>query len=98
MLASLPGKTNGHLVYSDGWLYTVDRGGHPIYRVAMSGEFEVFAGSGDKGGADAETSFYFPNDIAVSADGKTLYVNDVADESSHGMILGPTRIRRISIE
>ena len=101
VLASLPGKNNGHLVYSNGSIYTVDRGGHRIYKVAMSGEFEVFAGSGDKGGADgtaAEASFCFPNDIAVSDDGKTLYVNDVADESSNGMILGPTRIRRISIE
>jgi sugar lactone lactonase YvrE len=101
VLATFPGKNNGHLAYSNGSIYAVDRGGHRIYKVAMSGEYEVFAGSGDKGGADgtaAEASFCFPNDIAVSSDGKTLYVNDVADESSSGMILGPTRIRRISIE
>ena len=100
-LATLPGNNNGHLVHSNGALYVVDRGGHRTYRMTLSGEFEVFAGSGEKGGADgkaSEASFCFPNDIAASKDGKTLYVNDVADESSDGMKLGPTRIRRITTE
>lgn len=101
VVASLPGNNNGHLAYADGGLYVVDRGGHRIYRVALTGEYEVVAGSGTKGGADgpaSEAEFCFPNDVAVSADGKTLYVNDVADESSRGMILGPTRIRKIALE
>jgi len=87
VLASLPGKNNGHVVYSNGVLYAVDRGGHRIYKVEMNGEFEVLAGSGEKGGAEGAAA-------DASDDGKTLYVNDVADESSTGMVLGPTRIRR----
>jgi sugar lactone lactonase YvrE len=101
VLAKLPGGNNGHLVYSKGSLFVVDRGGHRVYKVSLAGELEVFAGSGKKGGADgtaAEASFCFPNDIDVSDDGKTFYVNDVADEASTGMKLGPTRIRRISTE
>ena len=101
VVASLPGKNNGHLVYHDKHLYVVDRAGHRIFKVAMDGTFEPFAGSGEKGGADgaaSEASFCFPNDIAVSADGKHFYVNDVADETSNGRKLGPTRIRRISVE
>jgi len=101
VLASLPGKNNGHLVYANDALYVVDRGGHQIFKLTMDGALELFAGSGKKGGADGSaeaSSFCYPNDIDVSDDGKSLYINDVADESSTGMKLGPTRIRRISLD
>lgn len=100
VLASLPGKNNGHLVYANKSLYVVDRGGHQIFKLSMEGELSLLAGSGEKGGRDgaaAEASFCFPNDIDVSDDGKSLYVNDVADQKSNGMKLGPTRIRKISM-
>ena len=100
-LARLPGNNNGHLIYHQGYLYVVGRGAHQIFRVGMDGEFEVFAGSGTKGGGDGaalEAEFCFPNDIAVSPDGRFLYVNEVADESSTGMDLEPTRIRRLSLD
>lgn len=100
-LASLPGGNNGHLVYSGGALFVVDRGSHQVVKLSLDGTSSVLAGSGEKGGADgaaAEASFCFPNDIAVSADGKTLYLNDVGDESSQGRKLGPSRIRRIRIK
>ena len=35
--------------------------------------------------------------IAVSADGKTFYVNEVADEATTGMKLAPTRLRVIDL-
>ena len=98
VLATLPGNNNGHIVYVDGVLFVVARAAHQIYEVSMSGEMKLFAGSGEKGGADGprlEASFCFPNDIAISPDGKTLYVNEVADESTDGMKLARTRVRTI---
>ena len=100
-LARLPGNNNGHLVYHQGFLYVAGRGAHQIFRVGMDGEFEVFAGTGTKGGTDGkalEAEFCFPNDIAVSPDGRFLYINEVADESSTGMDLEPTRIRRLALD
>ena len=99
-LVTLPGNNNGHLIYHQGWLFVVGRGAHQIFRVGLDGEFEVLAGSGEKGGADgdpASARFCFPNDIAASAGGRYLYVNEVADETSSGMDLEPTRIRRIAL-
>lgn len=100
-LVTLPGNNNGHLIFLRDALYVVGRSAHQIFRVTLDGEFEVFAGSGDKGGRDGspeEASFCYPNDIAASPDGRYLYVNEVADESSDGSDLEPTRIRRITFE
>jgi hypothetical protein len=50
--------------------------------VTLSGDFSIVAGSGNRGnedGAALGASFCYPNDITVSADGSTLYINDVAD-------------------
>ena len=98
VLATVPGNNNGHLAYSKGRLLVVGRGAHQIFSVSLSGDVEVIAGSGEKGGADGpahDASFCFPNDIAVSPDGRTIYINEVADESSLGRKLAPTRIRKI---
>ena len=98
VLVTLPGGNNGHIVHVDGTLYVVDRGAHQIYAVSLAGQLELFAGSGEKGGKDGPrlaASFCYPNDIAVSPDGKRLYVNEVADESSQGRKLAPTRVRVI---
>ena len=99
-LATLPGANNGHLVYTGGKLYVVARGAHRIYSLTLSGEFSIVAGSGNRGnedGAALGASFCFPNDITVSADGSTLYINDVADCSEDGMRLAPTLIRIVSL-
>jgi sugar lactone lactonase YvrE/outer membrane lipoprotein-sorting protein len=99
-LATLPGANNGHLVYTGGKLYVVARGAHRIYSVTLSGDFSIVAGSGNRGnedGAALGASFCYPNDITVSADGSTLYINDVADCSEDGIRLGPTLIRLISL-
>ncbi|HVS64339.1 MAG TPA: hypothetical protein VMT85_12650 [Thermoanaerobaculia bacterium] len=99
--ATIPGDNNGHLVHHDGALWVVGRSAHQIFRVTMDGEVSVFAGSGEKGGADGEprkASFCYPNDLGWSPDGTVLYVNDVANHESEGRILGPTRIRRIFVQ
>lgn len=98
ILATLPGNNNGHLAYAGGSLFVVARTAHQIYEVSLSGEVELLAGSGEKGGQDGpllEATFCFPNDIAIGTDGSTLYLNEIADESTTGMSLAPTRLRAI---
>lgn len=98
VLATLPGANNGHLVFADGALYVVARKAHQVYHLTLDGEATLYAGSGEKGGTDGprlEASFCYPNDIAVSPDGRRLYVNEIADHASNGKKLDPTRIRVI---
>lgn len=99
VFATLPGGGNGHLVFAHDALWVVARKAHQIYRLTLDGEFTLVAGSGEQGGQDGapnEASFSFPNDLGWSPDGTTLYVNEVADPTSKGNILAPTRIRAIT--
>jgi len=101
VLAKIPGNNNGHLNYYDGYLYVVARAAHQIYKVSMTGEVELFAGSGKRGRADGDrlaASFNFPNDLDFSPDGKFLYVNEEADTLSDPRILTPSVVRRIRME
>lgn len=98
VLATLPGGNNGHLAFADDALYVVARKAHQIYRVSLDGEATLYAGTGEKGGSDGsrlEATFCYPNDIAPSPDGKRFYVNEIADHTSEGKRLAPTRIRVI---
>lgn len=100
VLATLPGNNNGHIVFAKGILYVVARKAHQIYQVALDGTVKLLAGSGEQGNADGpllEASFSFPNDIAISPDGKRLYVNEVADPTTKGFKLAPTRVRVIDL-
>ena len=100
-LATLPGNNNGHLTFHQGSLYVVARSAHQIYKVSLDGKVELLAGTGKRGKDDGEphkASFSLPNDIAVSADGKSLYVNEVSPISGSPQILGPTRVRRIVLK
>ena len=97
-LATIPGGNNGHIVMHRGQLFVVARSAHKIYRVSLDGKTEVFAGSGKRGkqdGAPNEATFSFPNGIAISPDGKYMYVNEVSEVKGSGMNLAPTRVRRI---
>lgn len=105
VLATIPGNNNGHLFFHADKLWVIARSAHQIYTVDLSegsrGEVTLIAGSGEKGGTDGpalEASFCYPNDLGFSPDGKLLYVNEVADTSSTGQLLAPTRIRAIRIE
>ncbi len=97
LLATGPGGGNGHVAYAAGRLIVADRAGHQILGVGLDGTVEVIAGSGEAGNADgpaSEATFRFPNGIAVTPDGSTIYVNskfsDVEGE------LNPTLVRVIS--
>jgi len=97
-LATLPGNNNGHLVHRAGFLYVVARGAHQIYKVSLKGDVELFAGTGKRGHHDGpalEATFSFPNDLAFSPDGKTLYVNENASTTEPHTSLAPMLVRRI---
>lgn len=97
-LTTLPGKNNGHIEYHEGFLYVVARGAHQIYRVDLEGKVELFAGSGKRGhdnGPALEATFSFPNDIAFSPDGQTMYVNENASTTEVHTELAPMLVRKI---
>ena len=99
-LATLPGNNNGHLIYHKDALYVVARGAHQIYKVSLTGKIELFAGTGKRGSADGptnEASFSYPNDIGVTADGKSFYVNHNASVTAPHTELAPMLVRRIRL-
>ncbi len=98
VFATIPGNNNGHLVYRSGYLYVVGRAANQIYKVSMTGDLELFAGTGTRGrknGSRLEATFSLPNDLDFSPDGKFLYVNEASDSLGSSRILIPTAIRRI---
>jgi len=100
-LAALPGNNNGHLIHHDGFLYVIDRGGHQVYSVSLDGDVELFAGSGARGRQDGdpmEATFSYPNDIGISPDGKTLYLNEVAGDTGPHTVLAPMVVRAIRVK
>ncbi|NKB88527.1 MAG: hypothetical protein GKS06_09930 [Acidobacteria bacterium] len=97
-LTTLPGNNNGHLIYHDGSLYVVGRMANQIFRVGLDGTYSAIAGSGERGAADGpalEATLSLPNDIAISPDGSTLYINEIAPLDLPHTELAPTRIRKI---
>lgn len=95
-LAELPGHNNGHLVFYDGLLFVTARGAHQVFTVSTDGEVALLAGSGRRGWEDGgalEASFSLPNGIAISADGRVLYLNQVRLDS--GGLNYPSSIRAI---
>ena len=97
-LAEIPGGNNGHLALLDGRLIVVARTAHQLYEVSLDGAVAHLAGSGRCGGEDgpADTSeFAYPNAIAISNDGASIYINESAAPQADGLALTPTRIRRV---
>ena len=100
VLATLPGGNNGHLIHHDGYLYVIDRSGHQIWTVSLDGDVELLAGSGERGRDDGDpmqATFSLPNDIGISPDGRTLYVNDVAPTDTPNNVLAPMIVRAIRV-
>lgn len=68
------------LVAAYGGIYATSFSGHHIWRITDDGRTEVFAGTGVRGGQDGaalSATFNAPNGIAASADGRTLYVQEL---------------------
>jgi len=100
ILATMPGGNNGHLAIFGDFLYVVSRGLNRIHKVSFNGEVTLFAGNGTRGIVDGpltSASFSLPNDLAFSADGKYIYVNDVDGSNTNTAIISPVAIRVIEI-
>lgn len=100
LLATIPGGNNGHLTYTHGQLYVVARCANRIYRLSLTGQRTLLAGSGARGNADGpatQATFSIPNGIAASVTGDTLYVNDAVPTTGGcvGGSLNPIVLRRI---
>ena len=81
-LCELPGRGNGHVAWSGEELYVTDRAGHCVYRVTPQGVVTRVAGTGTRGSLDGGATsgqLSLPNGIALSSDGRELYVNDRLD-------------------
>ena len=79
-LADLPEGGNAHVAIDDEAIYVTKIAANRIYRVARDGAFEPFAGSGALGLDDGpllEATLARPNGIALSADGRALWVNNL---------------------
>lgn len=62
-----------------GYILATDFQSHELYRISLSGNVEVFAGSGIGGSTDgvaAQARFFNPNGLAASPDGETLYLTE----------------------
>lgn len=92
---------NGHLVYSNGWLYVSTIGTGEIYRVGLGGGNSHVVGLPmvfrNTAGTKTTASFSKPNGIAASVTGDTLYVN-VSEPTwvSDPAGLHPGRLMRIT--
>lgn len=75
---------NGHLVYSNGWLFVTTIGSGELYRLGLDGSLERIAGKPfafkNQEGDGSSATFSKPNGIAASITGDTLYIN-VSDPS-----------------
>jgi hypothetical protein len=70
----------GHLDYRDEVLYVTGFNENKIYLVSTNGEILATIGNGNKAttdGVSSEASFFNPNGIAVSKDGKFVYVSQM---------------------
>lgn len=86
--ARLPGGGNGHVTFARGSLYATSFQGQRVYRVSLSGEVALIAGTGAYGEQDGparEATFTFPNGIAAGPLGDRLYINDYINRQPPGV-------------
>ncbi len=98
LLATLPGRSIGHLAFANGVLYVVSRGNNSIYELTLDGELTKIAGTGARGNADGpalEATFSVPNGIGVSPDGTKIYISSAVP--LNGPNLNPVLIRVIDL-
>ncbi|MDB4291901.1 hypothetical protein N9954_00725 [Maribacter sp.] len=88
VLATIPtvqeGVVIGYITYFAGSIFATAIGEHVIYKVSMSGEARIFAGSGIQESVDGkllEASFNTPNGITADAKKKVLYVTEGAESA-----------------
>ncbi len=90
--ATLPGGGNGHVTVARGTLYATSFQGQRVYRVSMSGDVSLLAGTGafgEKDGPALKATFTFPNGIAAGPQGDRVYINDYINRSPPGLAIPP---------
>ncbi len=90
---TLPVNNIGHLDFAANHLYATGFSDHRVYKIDLSGEFSVFAGTGAAGGSNGAAdaaSFNGPNGVAATASGDTIYVADFNSMSLRRIISGTT--------
>lgn len=95
--ANLPAVNGTHLTYHDGYIFAVARDTNRVYRVTLTGDVSVVAGSGGCGrgdGALLDATFSYPNGIAPSITGDTLFVNQSFNPCP--TIINPAIVRTIT--
>jgi len=95
------GIGNGHLTYSNGFLFVATIGVGQIFKISLSGESELIAGKfrgfSNVDGPALEATFSKPNGIAASATGDTLFVNcSVPSWPTSSTALHPGLVRMIT--
>jgi glutamine cyclotransferase len=76
-IAQIPAAI-GHLDYRDGVLYATGWNEHKVFLVSVNGEILATIGNGNEETVDgpaSEASFFRPNGIALSKDGKCLFIS-----------------------
>ncbi len=76
----VPEGRNAHVAATEHGLYVTKIESNRIYRIDRAGTIEAFAGTGELGlddGPVLEATLARPNGIAVSPDGRALYVNNL---------------------
>ncbi|GJM33709.1 MAG: hypothetical protein DHS20C18_27100 [Saprospiraceae bacterium] len=101
ILPALSSVGNGHLTYSNGFLFVATIGGGQIYKLSLSGDSEriagVFQGFSNNDGPALLATFSKPNGIAASITGDTLWVNcSVPSWISNSNALHPGLVRMIT--
>ncbi|MEM9868178.1 MAG: hypothetical protein AAF765_10845 [Bacteroidota bacterium] len=83
VLATIPTKREnfviGYITYFDNAIFATAPGEHVIYKITLSGETSIFAGSGTEGTEDGsllQASFDTPNGIVGDVDRNVLYVTE----------------------
>lgn len=111
LLATTPGSSfrpsggNGHIVYGNGRMYLTSNANSQIFEMTLDGQLSVLAGSGSLGsqdGAAEQATFSLPNGIAISPDGRYLYVNSAHATSPNPLNgntfqLNPSHLRVIDL-
>jgi len=76
----VPEGRNAHVAATEHGVYVTKIESNRIYRINRAGNVEAFAGTGELGlddGPALEATLARPNGIAVSPDGRSLYVNNL---------------------
>lgn len=83
----------------NGWLFVADSGHHRVVECALDGTIRRTIGSGEAGlvdGEAAEARFREPQGMALSPEGRTLYVADRANHALRAVDLANGRVRTVA--